>query len=121
MRVLLVDDDSGSLHGMRLALTMLRHSCDACSDPVEAVQRYVCQSHDVIITDVVMPMLDGLAFADKIYRINRGARIVFMSANFLNMAEFKTTADVKPVFLRKPIDFCLLKQVLDAADSGVSR
>lgn len=70
MKILLIDDDVGSLHGMQLALRMLRHLCDAYTNPVEAVENYAATSYDLVITDIYMPQLDGFMLADEIHAVN---------------------------------------------------
>ena len=76
MEVLLVDDDAGSLRGMKLALNMLNHICDAFVDPAEAVKTYARKSYDLVITDINMPIISGLALARMIRGINSGAKII---------------------------------------------
>lgn len=114
MKILLVDDDAGSLRGMQIAINMMRHSCDAYRDPVEAVKKYPGQGYDLVITDIYMPAIDGITLAHTIRCANPKARVVFISAR---SAEIMERATIKAIgehfFLQKPIDFNLLRQTLD--------
>lgn len=108
MKILLIDDDVGSLHGMQLALRMLRHLCDAYTNPVEAVENYAATSYDLVITDIYMPQLDGFMLADEIHAVNPAANIVFMSGAAAEVMGVK-----REWFMEKPIEFTALKNMLD--------
>ena len=112
MKILLVDDDTGSLRGMQLALLMMKHVCDAYSDPVEAAKSYAGQHYDLIITDIYMPVLDGFAMAERIRDGDPTAKIIFISGYPTEWVE-NETADAASLFLKKPVDFFQLKQMLD--------
>ena len=108
MKILLIDDDVGSLHGMQLALRMLRHLCDAYTNPVEAVENYSATSYDLVITDIYMPHLDGFMLADEIHAVNPAANILFMSG-----AAAEVAGAEREWFIEKPIEFNSLKNMLD--------
>jgi len=112
VKILLVDDDAGSLRGMQLALIMLKHDCDAYSDPVEAVANYLCHEYDLVITDICMPVMNGFALAERIWGVDSTSKIIFISGYAAEMME-KQEAGEGGIFLQKPVDFCQLKEVLD--------
>ena len=78
-RLLLADDHEGTTYLLR---ALLQSDFDVVADVqdgvalVEAAQRL---SPDLIITDVSMPRLDGIAAAAAILRTNPGARIIFLT------------------------------------------
>ena len=108
MKILLIDDDVGSLHGMQLALRMLRHLCDAYTNPVEAVENYAAAAYDLVITDVYMPQLNGFMLADEIHAVNPAANILFMSG-----AAAEAAGIAREWFMQKPIEFNALKNMLE--------
>lgn len=117
MKILLVDDDTGSLRGMQLALAMLKHSCDPYCDPYcdpsEAVKNYPKHLYDLVITDIGMPHINGFELEREIRSVNPNAKIIFISGNSLQTTDSKLSTDTEKLFLRKPIEFCELKQLLD--------
>ena len=113
MNILLVDDDDGSLKGMKMALQMLKHTCDAYGDPCEAIRNYSNHTYDLIITDVYMPSMNGFLLAEKVRDINADATIIFMSGQAVSMQNSTVGAATESFFLSKPIDFILLKNLLD--------
>jgi len=112
VKILLVDDDVGSLRGMQLALIMLKQDCDAYSDSVEAVANYPGHGYDLVITDICMPVLNGFALAEQIRSLAANTKIVFISGYAAEMME-KREAGEDEIFLQKPVDFCQLKEIID--------
>lgn len=113
MHILLVDDDVGSLRGMKAALQMLKHTCDGYTVPAEAVQHYSAHRYDVVITDVRMPLMDGFTLAKRLQEVNPRVKVVFMSGHMAaEMPEAEGTV-TKKYFLQKPIDFMVLKKLLE--------
>lgn len=119
MKVLLVDDDVGSLRGMQLALHMLKHDCDAYCDPVEAALNYDSNrnKYDLVVADVYMPVMNGFVLAERIRAINPAAKIIFISGYVRELLEKKAVGE-EEVFLQKPVDFCQLKQMIDHVIAG---
>ena len=113
MHILLVDDDVGSLRGMKAALQMLKHTCDGYTVPAEAVQHYSEHRYDLVITDVRMPLMDGFTLAKRLKEVNSRVKVVFMSGHTVaEMPEAECTV-TKKCFLQKPIDFLVLKSRLE--------
>jgi len=112
LKILLVDDDVGSLKGMQLALTMMKHACDAYSDPVEALASYTAHPYDFVITDICMPTLNGFELAKQIRNLDSNAKIIYISGYPMESMD-KEIVDAEIQYLKKPVDFCQLKQMLD--------
>jgi DNA-binding NtrC family response regulator len=113
LKILLVDDDIGSLRGMQLALGMLKHTSDVYSNPCEAIKNYSKHTYDLIITDIYMPNINGFMLEKTIRCVDPGVKIIFMSGQSIEMIDRQIDIRVERIFLRKPIDFYLLKQTLD--------
>lgn len=61
MRILIVDDNPTSLQSLSVVLTDLGHQPSTFSDPVAALNHAKASYYPLIITDIKMPMLDGLS------------------------------------------------------------
>ena len=105
VKILLVDDDTGSLRGMELALMMLNHSCDPYSDPCEAVKIYPKHLYDLVITDIGMPNINGFELEREIRSINADAKIIFISGNSLQTTDSKLSTDTENFFYENQLNF----------------
>ena len=78
-RILLADDDMSALDLVRRALETDGHTVTTAEDGTEALACLERGSFDVLVTDVQMPGLDGIALADKAQVIAPAMRLVLMS------------------------------------------
>lgn len=79
-RILLADDDRGSLDFVRRALEMDGHVVVATQDGSEALDKLKSDgSFDVLVSDVHMPGLDGITLAKKATLMAPAIRLVLMS------------------------------------------
>jgi CheY-like chemotaxis protein len=62
-RILLADDDSSVRSFVSRALKQHGHEITAVSDGLQALERLQSTPFDLLITDIVMPELDGIALA----------------------------------------------------------
>lgn len=61
MRVLVADDDPGSLLVVKAAVEQSGHECIAAADGDSAWKMYQQYRPQAVVTDLVMPGLDGLS------------------------------------------------------------
>jgi CheY-like chemotaxis protein len=66
LNILLVDDDTLVSEILGEILTRLGHCVDSAGDGREALLMYKSRDYDLVITDVVMPGIDGQGMAHKI-------------------------------------------------------
>jgi len=80
MNILVVDDELGLRHTLTLILQAEGHTVRAANDGASALERVADTSPDLIICDVRMPGLDGLAFLEKYKETGGSALVIMMSA-----------------------------------------
>ena len=78
-RILLADDDRGALDLVRRALEMDGHAVTTADDGNEALAHLGRATFDVLVTDVQMPGLDGIALAKAAVAQRPGLKMVMMS------------------------------------------
>jgi DNA-binding response OmpR family regulator len=66
MRVLIAEDDAVSRRILQRAVERFGHECRATVDGAEAWQAYQDATYDVVITDWVMPRVDGVELCELI-------------------------------------------------------
>jgi DNA-binding response OmpR family regulator len=78
-KILLVEDDD-QLRGMlKLLLTSAGYEVSEATNGKRVCDMHQQQRFDLVITDLVMPDIDGLAVIMELRRIDRDVRIIAMS------------------------------------------
>jgi len=102
MRLLIVDDDTDLRQSLSLLLRESGYKVVAEAVPEEALQRALAEDFDLILCDVRMPALDGLAFLRR-YRAEGGsAPLIMMSAYGAEDAALAAMREGAYDYLRKP-------------------
>src|SRR5919204_1341767 len=106
--ILIVDDDANTLASLSRAFRLAGHEATVCDNANRALDLLKSQSFDLVLSDVVMPAKDGLAFLDE-YRslVAAGSAppttVVMMSGQaHIDMAVRATKLGAMD-FLEKPI------------------
>jgi putative two-component system response regulator len=69
MRILLIDDSKSSLVALQQAIAGFAAQIEAFSDPVEAIRRAQEAHFDLVVTDFMMPRINGLAVIKKLRKL----------------------------------------------------
>lgn len=69
-RILVVDDDASIRMMIRTALERAGYEVVTASNGCEAITLIAANDYDVVLLDVVMPKLDGLAVVDQLRKEN---------------------------------------------------
>ncbi|TXH03678.1 MAG: PAS domain S-box protein [Rhodocyclaceae bacterium] len=114
MKVLAVDDNRTNLHILQVFLKKLGHEVILAENGEEAVHKFVTESPDLVLLDIMMPVMDGFEAARQIKALchDQWKPIIFLSA--LNRDEnlvegLEAGADD---YLTKPINFVVLEAKL---------
>jgi DNA-binding NtrC family response regulator len=106
--ILIIDDDANTLASLARAFRLAGHEATVCDNSNRALELVKAQTFDLILSDVVMPGKDGLAFLEE-YRslVSTGSaasmRVVMMSSQaHIDMAVRATRLGALD-FLEKPI------------------
>lgn len=79
MTILIVDDNAGVRRLLRRALFDAASAVWECSDGAEALATYTNWRPDVVLMDVRMPGMDGLAATRQIRQVYPSARVVIVT------------------------------------------
>ena len=105
--LLVVEDDRW---GRKIISDVLRrdgYEVVEAVDGAQAIELLEHRSFDLVISDVVMPKLDGLKLLEHIRRISPRMRVILMSGYLFNESGKNSLVD-KAEFLQKPFDFNVL-------------
>lgn len=78
--VLVVDDDNLVNELMEETLTRAGYDCDAAFSGEEAVACFAERSYDIVLTDLKMKQMDGIALLERIRKVSPDTQVVLMTA-----------------------------------------
>ncbi len=103
MTVLIVEDEIEVQKYLAKFLSRLFKEVAVASDGKEALELYKKQKYDLIITDIRMPNMDGLALISEIRQIDKMQNIVVSSAHNESQILIELLNDGINGFILKPI------------------
>lgn len=110
--ILIIDDDEQFNLMLKSALAIKGYDVDTASNGREAKSLYQAKVYDVIITDIIMPDVDGYEVILDLRRMGMGDRTIAVSGGGRTAAEdYLVTAqhfDVAATF-NKPVDLQALR------------
>lgn len=117
--IMIVDDEQDILVLFRDYLETKGLKVKTFQNPVEALTefQFTASSYSLIISDIRMPQMSGLQFIEKVGKINKDVKVMFMTAFDLEIQ--KITPKNMSEFLKKPISLQeLFSAVNRALESG---
>ncbi|MDP2182510.1 MAG: PAS domain S-box protein [Actinomycetota bacterium] len=117
MRVLVVDDDEAGRYLVASILKSAGHEVIEAGDGLEALEKGREEMPDVVISDILMPRMDGYQLAREWKSDEALARIplVFLTASYTDPADEKFAAGLgADGFLSKPVEPETLLETIDA-------
>lgn len=81
MRLLLVEDDSDLRAQLKTFLGRFFGSIHTAENGADALKMYNEQSYDLVLTDLTMPLMDGMELAEKIRARNSEQNIIILSGH----------------------------------------
>ena len=110
--ILVVDDDEDLRSVAEVALAQLGYTVLETGDPLKAIQLVRAHPVDLLLTDVIMPLMKGTDLADRIQGVSPRTKVLLMSG--YQTSDIAVSA--RP-FLSKPFDITTLgrriREVLD--------
>lgn len=114
-RILVADDDPSSLEGLRVLLAIWGYEVDTAPDGRVALQKISAAEPKAVITDVVMPVMNGLELL-RALRIERpGMPVIVLTGQGSLDTLLRARQQGAYAYLAKPVDVGRLKSVLASA------
>ena len=123
--ILLVEDYRSLREMIRIGLEKVGYKVVAAGNGVEALD--LAKSHkeaiQLLITDVIMPEMDGPQLVEQISEQNSGIKVLFMSGYADEMLGQRSVLNSGVAFIKKPFEICDLlakiREALQPADATV--
>ena len=101
--LLIIDDDANTLASLSRAFRLAGHEATVCDNPVKALEIAKQEKFDLIFSDVVMPVMDGLKLLEEIRAAGVTTPVVMMSGQAHIEMAVKATRLGALDFLEKPL------------------
>ncbi len=111
-RILVVDDESGAREGLRRLLEAWGYEAETAASADEALARLERVAPTAVITDLVMPGMDGLEFVRRLQAEHPVPVIVFSGQGTIEVAVEAIKLGAQD-FLEKPVEPAKLKILLE--------
>jgi CheY-like chemotaxis protein len=112
--ILLAEDEQAVRLFVQRALALNGHEVTAVDDGTQALEALLHQRFDLLITDIVMPGLDGIALALKVAKERPELSVLLMTGY---AAERQRAHNVKALIHRVISKPFTLKEICEAVDS----
>jgi PAS domain S-box-containing protein len=117
--ILVVDDEAALLEVTRRILTRNGYTVVTASSGAQAIE--IAASHvgpiDLVLTDVIMPTMQGPTVANEVRKLRPGVRVLFMSGHAQPVLEAEAVLGTEFLLVEKPFDQATLlenvRKVLD--------
>ena len=118
-KVLLVDDEADLLRLWRLRLESKNYEVAVAQSGEEALATFTTFKPDVVLTDLRMPGIDGLALFEAVRRQNKAVPVIIITAHGSIPEAVEATRQGVFSFLTKPIEGAdLLREVEKALQAS---
>lgn len=123
-RLLLVDDEVLELEALKNYVdwkSMGIELVGAVKNGKAAWEKILAEEPDIVITDIQMPVMDGITLANRIYALNRKIKIVFLTGydevDYLKAAIKVAAAD----YILKPFSDEAIKSAMDKVKEEIEK
>lgn len=111
-KILCVEDDPNIANQLKRILSKIFSRVDIEINGISGLNKFKQEEHEIVITDISMPLMNGVKMAHEIKKINKDQSIIVISAH--SETKYMTTLiDVGiDKFILKPIDVEIFLEVL---------
>ena len=121
-RVLIVEDDAPARKGMADLLSLWGYEVTTASDGAEALERVAEESPAVVVSDLVMPGMDGLALLSALRVDHPDVTVIMLTGQGSIESAVQAMKEGAYDYLTKPVDPArlqiLLERALDRTESA---
>ncbi|XXT16419.1 sigma-54 dependent transcriptional regulator [Sorangium sp. So ce429] len=114
-RVLVVDDEASARSGLEKLLRQEGYAVDAAGDGVEALEIAAERPPDVVVTDLKMPKMDGVALLGKLREQDPALPVIVVTAFGDVSSAVQAMRAGAEDYLTKPVDFDALLLSIERA------
>ena len=114
IRILLVDDEQRLLDALAKGLRAMSYEVSACSSARDALRTLENESFHVLVTDLVMPEMDGMALLEQVREKRPGLPVIILTGHGTIPGAVKAMRQGAFNFITKPYN-------LDEVDANLKK
>ncbi|ACT02757.1 response regulator [Paenibacillus sp. JDR-2] len=115
MRILIADDDDYTREGLSETIDFEKFGIREvflASDGAEALRLASLKKPDIVLTDIRMPKLNGIEFAEKLAETSPGCQLLFMSG-YMDVEYLRSAIKLSAVeYIEKPLKLGEVEQAI---------
>ena len=119
IRILIVDNDQALAHSMQESLDKVGYSCQVATSGQEGARRLLHEVFDLVITDLVMPDVDGMEILTRAKQSLPQCEVIMVTGHASVPKAVEAMQQGAFNFLEKPITPNRLRAVTDKAVEAV--
>ena len=124
MKILIADDEDYTREGLVEEIDWEEFGIDEIMQAVngeEALKIVKWFRPDIVLSDIRMPKMDGIAFAEEMARLIPGSKLIFMSG-YMETEYLKSAIRLAVIdYIEKPVDVAQVKKSLRRAVDEIAR
>jgi len=113
LNILLIDDNVNCLEILAATLKSAGYRCDEFTVPEKALEAYQHNQYDVVITDLMMPGINGIQVLKQIHSLNTEAKVIIITGDREEQTVINIFNNGAYAFFNKPINFVHLMETLE--------
>jgi CheY-like chemotaxis protein len=113
-RVLVVDDTTDVAEFLQAMLLQLGHQVELATDGKAALREFEAAKYDLVITDYLMPEMNGVELARAMRRLKPGQLILMMTGSSLPLEAQVEPGLCADFILRKPFSITEFQGALES-------
>ncbi len=118
-KLLLVDDEEGIRKVLGIALADMGYQVESAADGAAGLSLFKKQRPDIVITDIKMPVMDGVTLLQQIKRISPDTEVIMLTGHGDMDLAIQCLKLAATDFVTKPIDDDVLEIALRRADERI--
>jgi DNA-binding NtrC family response regulator len=117
LNILLVDDDPTALLVLEKGLSLREYPVTTAADGEEALRRIAGECFDVVITDLMMPGIDGIGVLQAVKARSARTEVLLLTASQSLRSAVEAMKNGASDYLQKPVDLGELLIILEKMES----
>lgn len=108
--LVIIDDNPKSLELLEAALGQPDLEISTATDPEEALELIYRKHPQVVLTDLVMPKMNGLEVLERVVEFDPSIDVILMTAHYSTESAVEAIQKGASDYLNKPVSIALLRQ-----------